>query len=244
MSQCSENQGAGNTGKDPPMEIHEQIEDPSYDPKKDKDQEEGSDNSEVIPAPPKKSTRKRKASHCLESPSKNSKVHGFSQSKEPFSPSKVGPVPSTKKLKTKPKASPADKRSHHRKEQFLVCKKEIYDIKRHLRQHAKKGTISSNNVDRLASIAKVEGKCRGPARVNSRCRKPVLKYKWCPQEGCQMVTHLLRRHHWVQSKTLLNLYVKVAKEYSGRRSCKLSRPSSKTRNQTQTVCRSQPLQPV
>lgn len=112
------------------------------------------------------------------------------------------------------------KRSHHRREECPICKKEIYDILRHLRKHAEKGDIGEDDVMRIASVAKKKSRRRGTSRVGKEGARPGLKYKWCPYEGCQVVTHLLRSHlqhkHRVKTGTLLDQYVRVAKDYRGK----------------------------
>ena len=109
------------------------------------------------------------------------------------------------------------KHLHHRREE---CKKEIYGILRHLRKHTEKGDIAADDVMRIASLAKKKGHRRGTSRVGKEEARSGLKYKWCPYQRCQVVTHLLRSHlqhkHRVKTGTLLDQYVRVAKDYRGK----------------------------
>ena len=124
------------------------------------------------------------------------------------------------KSKEKTTDQKGKKHSHHRREKCPICKKEIYDIFRHLRKHAEKGDIAADDVMCIASVAKKKGRRRGTSRVGKEGVRPGLKYKWCPYEGCQVVTHLLRRHlqhkHRAKTGTLLDQYVRVAKDYRGK----------------------------
>ena len=96
-----------------------------------------------------------------------------------------------------------------------MCHKEIFDLLHHIRKHAEKGAISQD-VSKMASVAKRKHR----RRAVHRGQRPELKYKWCPYEGCQAVTHLLRSHlqykHRARSGKLLDTYVRVAREYRGK----------------------------
>ena len=97
-----------------------------------------------------------------------------------------------------------------------MCHKEIFDLLHHIRKHAVKGAISQEDVSKMASVAKRKHR----RRAVHRGQRPELKYKWCPYEGCQAVTHLLRSHlqhkHRARSGKLLDTYVRVAREYRGK----------------------------
>lgn len=59
--------------------------------------------------------------------------------------------------KANPKASHSKddkpKRSHHTKAQCPICHKVLFDLKRHLRQQARKGHISYDEVGKVHSVA-------------------------------------------------------------------------------------------
>ena len=85
------------------------------------------------------------------------------------------------------------KPSHHaiKKCPIRTCDYKGPNLLRHLCTVHKLG---QEVVSKLNSIAKLEGKRRGPRRTSKAGHKPGLKIKWCLLEGCHFATHLLRRH--------------------------------------------------
>ena len=185
-------------------DLEDQLKDPNYVPGTPSASE---NEEEEVEGSPGKKRIKRKMIHPV-SPIKTKKAKEDNLE-----------IATENKKKTKTKAEnlgKEKKRSHHRKEECPVCHKEIFDLLRHLRKHAEKGAISQEDVPKMASVAKKKHR----RRAAHRGQRPGLKYKWCPYEGCQVVTHLLRSHlqhkHRVRSGELLNTYVRVAREYRGK----------------------------
>ena len=85
------------------------------------------------------------------------------------------------------------KPSHHaiKKCPIRTCGYKGPNLLRHLRAVHK---LEQEAVSKLNSIAKLEGKRRGPKRTSKAGHRLGLKIKWCPFEGCHFATHLLRRH--------------------------------------------------
>ena len=73
---------------------------------------------------------------------------------------------------------------------------------------------------KLNSIASLGGKCRGPRRTSRDGPRLALKVKWCPFEGCNFATHILRKHlqtvHKLKNGQVLENYLRIANEYKGK----------------------------
>ena len=71
------------------------------------------------------------------------------------------------KKKEKTGVQKGKKRSHHRREECPICKKEIYDILCHLWKHAEKGDIGADEVMHITSVAKRKGWRRSTSLVGN-----------------------------------------------------------------------------
>lgn len=71
------------------------------------------------------------------------------------------------KKKEKTGVQKGKKRLHHRREENLICKKEIYDILCHLWKHAEKVDIGANEVMHISSVAKRKGWRWSTSRVGT-----------------------------------------------------------------------------
>ena len=110
---------------------------------------------------------------------------------------------------------------HHRKCVCPVCGKEDTNLKRHLNSHARKGHIETSQVDKLFSVTVKDKDTRGQGRRTNSCKLTGLPFKWCPVEGCETVTHLLRSHltdtPHIKSSALLEHYLHVVRSYRGQK---------------------------
>lgn len=113
------------------------------------------------------------------------------------------------------------KRSHHRKRLCPVCGKEDGNLKRHLKLHARKGHIESQQVDKMFSVTSHQESTCGQARKTKKRVLTGLPFKWCPVDGCEAVTHLIRSHlthkHRLKPGPLLENYLHVARSYKGKK---------------------------
>lgn len=85
------------------------------------------------------------------------------------------------------------KSSHHAIKTCPVPKCDYYgpNLLRHLRALHKLGEAE---VTKLNSIATLADRRRGPRRTSKMGQRIGLKIKWCPFDGCNFATHILRRH--------------------------------------------------
>ena len=200
-------------------EFIEEEDDPTYHPNSDSDQEDSDHEDSDTMVPPsveeEGKTKKRRKTVKSDNKAKNIRL----DSDITITPSARQP---SKKANPKASRSKDDKpkRSHHTKAQCPICHKLLFDLKRHLRQHARKGNISYDEVGKVHSVAMTGDKRRGPRRVSKEGPKPGLKNKWCPFEGCDVVTHHMRSHlmhyHRMKKGATLEAHLRVAREYKGK----------------------------
>ena len=118
------------------------------------------------------------------------------------SPALKSPKNPWKKIK---KEETEETRSHHVKTRRCIpgCEAVVWDIKCHLRVHAKRGELHTNNVNGHAEIMR-HGERKFVTSANNpeiRGEKPrTRREKWCPVAGCKTISarqdkHLLRAHH-------------------------------------------------
>ena len=195
----------------------EDIEDPSYVPESEvdtnsEDEEESSPvKQKAVPAKQVEGGKGgREEKRTKKQPPKPVKKIKLARSSDEEDESATSTTPS----------NPHGKRSHHVKRTCPVCQKEDTNLRRHLKTHVKKGQITKDAVERIFSVAIRQGKRRGPQRKSNTNVRRGLKLKWCPVKGCDAVTPYLRSHlthcHRLKSGTLLENYLKVAREYEGR----------------------------
>ena len=112
-------------------------------------------------------------------------------------------------------------RSHHRKSVCPVCGKEGTNLKGHLNSHARKRHIKTLQVEKLFSVTVKDKDARGQGRRTNSCKLTGLPVKWCPVEGCETVTHLLRSHltdtPHIKPSALLENYLHVVRSYRGQK---------------------------
>lgn len=110
------------------------------------------------------------------------------------------------------------KRGHHSVKRcpLQTCGYEGPNLIRHL--HAKHKMVEE--VVKLNSIAGLEGKRRGPRRKSKKGLRLGVKVKWCPFQGCNFATHILRKHlqrvHKLKNGQVLENYLRNAREYRGK----------------------------
>ena len=201
-------------------EIHDQARDPTYVQEPDSEEDEArdpsyveesdieSDASEQIPlATALKTKKKTKQAEPAKEP------HKRKRPAEDSAGSTDTPLKRARPDNTK--------RSHHRKRVCPVCGKEDGNLKRHLKSHAKKGHIESQQVDKIFSVSSHQESTRGEVRKTKKRELTGLPFKWCPVDGCEVVTHLLRSHlthkHRLKPGPLLQNYLGMARSYKGKK---------------------------
>ena len=110
-------------------------------------------------------------------------------------PQTVGPPDATSTSHTTP-ATQSKCRSHHKKSKCPYCSKELFDLKGHLRMHAKNDEIEEADVERSFHVAVKSTRRRGSQRPSKR---PGILLNWCPVPDCSFVTahmlkHLAKKH--------------------------------------------------
>lgn len=111
------------------------------------------------------------------------------------------------------------KKSHHSIKDcpFQTCSYKGPNLPRHLRRYH---GMAEQEVVKLNSIARLQGKRRGPRRRSKGGLRLGLRIKWCPIEKCNKATHILRKHlqrdHKLKSGEVLENYLRIAKEYKGK----------------------------
>ena len=136
-------------------DIEDELDDPSY----VSCTPSGSEEEEVVSAP-KVADKKRK-----EQDNPNPKKVKLPKLDPVRSPSPEFEQQQKKKEKTG--VQKGKKRLHHRREENLICKKEIYDILCHLWKHAEKVDIGANEVMQISSVAKRKGWRWSTSRVGT-----------------------------------------------------------------------------
>lgn len=126
-------------------DIEDELDDPSY----VSCTPSGSEEEEVVSAP-KVADKKRK-----EQDNPNPRKVKLPKLDPVRSPSPEFEHQQKKKEKTG--VQKGKKRLHHRRQENLICKKEIYDILCHLWKHAEKVDIGANEVMHISSVAKRKG---------------------------------------------------------------------------------------
>ena len=126
---------------------------------------------------------------------------------------KAKPAPSEATSEPKKRKSS----SHHKKSKCPYCNKEVFDLKRHLRMHAKQEEIEEGEVDKAFNVAVHTTRRRGPQRSGMRKGLPM---KWCPVTDCSFVTCHMRQHlankHRIKAGGYLESLLKVARTYQGK----------------------------
>ena len=166
-----------------------------------------SDNTDSEPSPSTTKPFKQASSGTRKSRTAKETVPGSRYPKKAKSTSSE-----TSSDPEKPKA-----RSHHKKSKCPYCKKEVFDLKRHLRMHARQEEIEEGDVDKAFNVAAKKIKRRGPQRSGKRKGLPL---KWCPIADCSFVTCHMRKHlankHRVKAGGYLESLLKVARLYQGK----------------------------
>ena len=152
------------------------------------------------------------ASDTASSPSKKKKMTPQSV----MEPQTVGPPDATSTSHTTP-ATQSKCRSHHKKSKCIYCSKEVFDLKRHLRMHAKNDEIEEVDVERSFHVAVKSTRRRGPQRPGKR---PGIPLKWCPVPDCSFVTAHMRKHlankHRIKAGAYFEGLIQVARLYAGK----------------------------
>lgn len=136
-------------------DIEDELDDPSY----VSCTPSGSEEEEVVSAP-KVADKKRK-----EQDNPNPRKVKLPKLDPVRSPSPEFEHQQKKKEKTG--VQKGKKRLHHRREENLICKKEIHDILCHLWKHAEKVDIGANEVMHISSVAKRKGWRWSTSRVGT-----------------------------------------------------------------------------
>ena len=136
-------------------DIEDELDDPSY----VSCTPSGSEEEEVVSAP-KVADKKRK-----EQDNPNPRKVKLPKLDPVRSPSPEFEHQQKKKEKTG--VQKGKKHLHHRREENLICKKEIYDILCHLWKHAEKVDIGANEVMHISSVAKRKGWRWSTSRVGT-----------------------------------------------------------------------------
>ena len=195
--------------EDAVAEIEDDIDDQARDPTYVEETDTESDISEQIPLSTALRTKKQtKPAEPAKEPQKRKRPSEDSAGSTDTPLKRARPDNTTK-------------RSHHRKRLCPVCGKEDGNLKRHLKSHARKGHIENQQVDKLFSVTSHQESTRGQARKTKKRVLTGLPFKWCPVDGCEVVTHLMRSHlthkHRLKPGPLLENYLRVARSYKGKK---------------------------
>ena len=83
-----------------------------------------------------------------------------------------------------------------------------------------KHKMVEEEVVKLNSITGYKGRRRGPRRKSKTGSRLGLRVKWCPFQGCNFATHILRKHlqrvHKLKNGEVLENYLRNATEYKGK----------------------------
>lgn len=201
-------------------EIHDQARDPTYVQETDIEDEEARDpscveetdiKSDVPEQIPLATALKTKTKTEQAEPTKE--PHKRKRPAEDSAGSTDTPLKRARRDNTK--------QSHHRKRVCPVCGKEDGNLKRHLKSHTKKGHIKSQQVDKIFSVSSHQESTRGEVRKTKKRELTGLPFKWCPVDGCEVVTHLLRSHlthkHRLKPGPLLENYLRMARSYKDKK---------------------------
>ena len=198
---------------------------------RDSDTDDGDNNSEGRASDPDYEPMEIARPKCTDQELKKNIVHEARTTMEQTKSSIENEAPEKKNMSSTQKQEKSEasqkageeqkkkKQSHHAIKTCPIrtCHYKGPNLLRHLRAVHKLGQEA---VSKLNSIAKLEGKRRGPRRTSKAGHRLGPKIKWCPFEGCHFATHLLRRHlqreHKLKNGEVLQNYLRMAKEYMGK----------------------------
>ena len=207
----SSNSDSNDGGKN---STEEKVADPDYEAEK-----LSGPKTKHLPGPKTTTTEQRERPVSIEKPAleadvcqtEEEKSISSQQEEERHNDTKPGETTKEEKLKKK--------RGHHsvKKCPLQTCGYEGPNLLRHLRTKHK---MVEEEVIKLNSIAGLQGQRRGPKRKSKTGSRLGLKVKWCPFEGCNFATHILRKHlqrvHKLKNGEILENYLRNAREYRGK----------------------------
>jgi len=214
ISNSDSNDGGENSSE-------EKVADPDYKPEKirPKTKDQRCCKIKILPAP-KKTTEQRERPATIEnSVSVEENVCQTEEEKRISSQQEEERHNRTKPSETNKEEKFKKKRDHHsvKKCPLQTCGYEGPNLLRHLRAKHK---MVEEEVVKLNSIAGLQGRRRGPMRKSKKGLRLGLKVKWCPFEGCNFATHILKKHlqrvHKLKNGQVLENYLRNAREYKGK----------------------------